>query len=246
MRRRLGYDALAHVHLGVYLAIALGFSHQLATGHEFVDQPVAVAYWWALYAATLAALIVFRVVLPVSRSLRHRLHVERVVPEAPGVVSLEIGGERLDRLAVRSGQYLHWRFLARGHWLHAASVLAVGGAGRPRAADHGQGARRPHRRARVAAAGHAGDRRGPERPADRGGAPAPAGGADRRRRGDRADPRAAGGHARRGGRDRGDLPRRPTPDALLFRDELDALADAAAPTLHYVVGARDGGALLVA
>jgi predicted ferric reductase len=127
VRRRLSYRAWHAVHVGAYVAIALGFSHQLATGHEFLGQPLARAYWWALYALTLAALVGFRVVLPVARSLRHRLRIERVVPEAPGVVSLEIGGVDLDRLRVLSGQSLHWRFLARGHWweTHPFSLSAA-------------------------------------------------------------------------------------------------------------------------
>jgi predicted ferric reductase len=127
VRRRLSYRAWHAVHVSTYVAIALAFSHQLATGHEFLRQPLARAYWWALYAATVAALVGFRVVLPVARSLRHRLRIERVVPEAPGVVSLEIGGVRLDRLRVLSGQSLHWRFLARGHWweTHPFSLSAA-------------------------------------------------------------------------------------------------------------------------
>jgi predicted ferric reductase len=127
VRRRLGYRTWHAVHVGVYLAVALAFAHQLATGQEFQHQPVARAYWWALYAATLAALVAVRVVLPVARSLRHDLRVERVVEEAPGVVSVEIGGRRLDRLPVLSGHFLHWRFLARGHWweTHPFSLSAA-------------------------------------------------------------------------------------------------------------------------
>jgi predicted ferric reductase len=127
VRRRLDYRVWHAVHISTYVAVALAFSHQLATGHEFLRQPVARAYWWALYAATLAALVAFRLVLPVDRSLRHGLRLERVVHEAPGVVSLEIGGERLDRLRVLSGQFLHWRFLARGHWweTHPFSLSAA-------------------------------------------------------------------------------------------------------------------------
>ena len=37
------------------------------------------------------ALVGLRVVLPVARSFRHRLRIERVLPEAPGIVSVEIG-----------------------------------------------------------------------------------------------------------------------------------------------------------
>jgi predicted ferric reductase len=127
VRRRLSYRVWHALHVSAYLAIALGFSHQLATGHEFQGQPVARAYWWALYAVAVAALVGLRIVLPVVRSLRHRLRIERVAPEAPGVVSIEIGGVRLDRFRVLSGQSLHWRFLARGHWweTHPFSLSAA-------------------------------------------------------------------------------------------------------------------------
>jgi len=127
VRRRLGPRTWHAIHLTVYAAVALAFAHQLATGHEFVDQPLATAYWWALYGATAAALIGLRVALPVVRSRRHDLRIERVVAEGPGVVSIEIGGERLERLRVRSGQFLHWRFLAPGQW-HRAHPLSLSAA----------------------------------------------------------------------------------------------------------------------
>jgi ferredoxin-NADP reductase len=41
------------------------------------------------------------------------------VEEAPGVVSLEIGGTGLDRLGARAGQFFTWRFLTRDHWWEA-------------------------------------------------------------------------------------------------------------------------------
>lgn len=118
-RRRLGHRAWHAVHLSVYAAVALAFAHQLATGQDFQHQPVVRAYWWALYGVTLAALLGARVVVPLVRSLRHDLRVASVVQEAPGVVSIGIGGRALDRLPVRSGHFLHWRFLARGHWREA-------------------------------------------------------------------------------------------------------------------------------
>ena len=116
VRRRLRYETWYFVHLYTYLGIALAFSHQIATGREFVGDPAARLYWQGLYVATLAAVVVFRLGLPVARNLRHRLRVERVIPEAPGVVSVEIGGAHLDRLEARAGQFFSWRFLTRDHW----------------------------------------------------------------------------------------------------------------------------------
>jgi ferredoxin-NADP reductase len=59
--------------------------------------------------------------------VRHRLRVDRVVQEAPGVVSIEIGGRDLDRLRALPGQSLRWRFLARGHW-HEAHPFSLSAA----------------------------------------------------------------------------------------------------------------------
>jgi predicted ferric reductase len=119
VRRRLRYETWYFVHLYAYLGVALAFSHQLATGSDFVGEPAARAYWYALYAVTLGSLVVFRLGLPLGRSAWHRLRVVRVVDEAPGVVSLEIGGVRLDRLKARTGQFFTWRFLTRDHWWEA-------------------------------------------------------------------------------------------------------------------------------
>jgi predicted ferric reductase len=118
-RRLLRYETWYFVHLYAYLGIALAFSHQLATGTDFVAQPAARAYWYALYGFTLGALLVFRLGLPVARSAWHRLRVERVIEEAPGVVSVEIGGVRLGRLKAQAGQFFSWRFLTRDRWWEA-------------------------------------------------------------------------------------------------------------------------------
>jgi predicted ferric reductase len=117
VRRRLRYETWYFVHLYAYLGVALAFSHQIATGSSFVGRPATQAYWYALYAVTLGALVVFRIGLPLWRS--QGLRVLRVIDEAPGVVSLEIGGRRLDRLRARAGQFFMWRFLTRRHWWEA-------------------------------------------------------------------------------------------------------------------------------
>lgn len=118
-RRRLRYETWYFVHLYAYLGVALAFSHQLATGTAFVGEPAARAYWYCLYGATLGALLTFRLAVPIARSLRHGLRVERVVEETPGVVSVEIGGVRLERLKARTGQFFTWRFLTRDRWWEA-------------------------------------------------------------------------------------------------------------------------------
>jgi predicted ferric reductase len=119
VRRRLRYETWHFIHLYSYLGIALAFSHQIATGHDFAGNPVAQVYWKALYVASLAALVGFRVVAPIVRGFYHRLRVVAVVDEGPGVVSVWIGGRRLQRLAARSGQFFLFRFLTRDRWWEA-------------------------------------------------------------------------------------------------------------------------------
>jgi ferredoxin-NADP reductase len=42
-----------------------------------------------------------------------------VSEEAPGVVSIELVGRRLERFPAEPGQYFRWRFLTRDHWMSA-------------------------------------------------------------------------------------------------------------------------------
>ena len=118
-RRRLSYETWYGLHLYAYLAIALGFLHQVFVGADFIHDPIAVGYWVALYVIAAAFIVVFRIGQPVWLSARHRLRVASVVAEAPGVYSVYVTGRDLDQLAVRSGQYFLWRFLTRDGWWRA-------------------------------------------------------------------------------------------------------------------------------
>jgi predicted ferric reductase len=115
-RRRLSYETWYGLHLYAYLAIALGFLHQLFVGADFIHDPIAVGYWVALYVVTVVLVLVFRIGQPMWLSARHRLRVSHIATEAPGVISIYVTGRDLDRLAVRSGQYFVWRFLTRDGW----------------------------------------------------------------------------------------------------------------------------------
>ena len=91
--------------------MGLALPHQVWTGADFIGNAWARAYWWTLYSAVAASVLVFRLGLPLRRSWRHRLTVARVVHEGPGVVSVHLAGRHLDRLGVRAGQFFLWRFI---------------------------------------------------------------------------------------------------------------------------------------
>lgn len=114
IRRRMHYETWYYLHLLTYAAVYLTFWHQLATGTEFVANPTARTVWYVLYAAVGALLVWYRVLAPVRLNLWHRMRVESVVDEAPGVVSVLISGRRLHRLGAQAGQFFRWRFLTKG------------------------------------------------------------------------------------------------------------------------------------
>lgn len=115
-RQRLSYETWYYLHFYTYLAVALAFSHQFATGAEFMDNLGARIAWGALYAGVAAAIVWYRFVTPVRHAARHRMYVSAVHREGPDVVSVVIGGRCLDELGAESGQFFRWRFLCRDLW----------------------------------------------------------------------------------------------------------------------------------
>jgi len=110
-RARLRYESWHLLHLYAYLGVGLALPHQLWTGKEFLTSTVATVFWWTLWAAAAASVLVWRVGQPLWRSLRHQLVVEQVRAENDRVTTVVMSGRMLHRLPVRAGQFLQWRFL---------------------------------------------------------------------------------------------------------------------------------------
>jgi predicted ferric reductase len=115
-RRRMRYETWYYLHFYTYLAVALAFSHQFATGADFMDNRPARVAWSALYLGVGAAIGWYRFAVPIRQALRHRLRVTAVSSEAPGVVSVLVSGTQVDELRAESGQFFRWRFLTRELW----------------------------------------------------------------------------------------------------------------------------------
>ena len=118
-RRRIRYESWHLLHLYAYLGVGLALPHQLWTGQQFMSSPARTVFWWTAWGVAAAAVLLFRVGLPLRVNLRHRLRVTSVVPEAGGIASVYLTGRRLDRLDVEAGQFLSWRFLGRRGWTRA-------------------------------------------------------------------------------------------------------------------------------
>ena len=120
-----------------------------------VRRPPGPRLWWtALWVGTLAVVVAARVLLPIWRSLRHRVRV--VVGHARGSRRRLRAAPRPPArpAARRRRSVLPVALPAPRAVVAGTSLLALGGAVARRAAHHGQGPRRPQLRARRAAARH--------------------------------------------------------------------------------------------
>jgi len=145
-RRRLRYESWHLLHLYAYLGVGLAVPHQIWTGSDFRSSALARGYWLSVYALAAGSVLVFRLGLPVWRTVRHGITVTAVVRESSDVVTVRMGGRGLDRLPARAGQYFVWRFLDGPGWSrgHPFSLSAAPRRGRVQitAKDHGDGSGR--------------------------------------------------------------------------------------------------------
>jgi predicted ferric reductase len=118
-RRRFRRETWYAIHLYAYLAVALGFAHQLAVGADFIDDELARAWWVALYLVVAACLVWWRIAEPIRFNRRHQLRVHAVQPEAAGISSIYITGRDLGLLDAQAGQFFLWRFLTGTGWAKA-------------------------------------------------------------------------------------------------------------------------------
>jgi predicted ferric reductase len=119
VRRRMGYEWWYYLHLTSYLVLLWGYGHQFAAGADLVRDGFGRRYWFSLYMFVIVAVFWGRLVEPLWLNLRHRFRVTAVVSEAPNMISIYVGGRRLDRLEAKAGQFFRWRFLTRRGWWQA-------------------------------------------------------------------------------------------------------------------------------
>jgi len=126
-RAKMSYETWWIIHIYTYIAIVVSFMHQVLNGQMFVGHPLNRLYWTFLYVAMAVCVIHYRFGIPLWRSLRLNLVVDKVVVEGPGVISVIMKGRNLHKLAAEGGQFFGWRFLTRGHFLmsHPYSLSAA-------------------------------------------------------------------------------------------------------------------------
>ena len=118
VRQRLSYEWWHFVHLLTYLAVALGFAHQLA-GPDLAGRRWLQVAWSLLYTYAFALVLRWRLLQPLFQLWRHRLRIEQVWQESADVISVLMSGHHLDELRAEPGQFFRWRFLTGKTWRSA-------------------------------------------------------------------------------------------------------------------------------
>ena len=118
VRQRLRYEYWHFIHLSMYLAIILAFSHQLNFGRDLAHG-WAATYWIFLTYAVFSVAIFYRFFLPVWHFWQYRFQVTKIEMETHDVRSIYISGKSLNRLKVEPGQFIIVRFLTKGFWWEA-------------------------------------------------------------------------------------------------------------------------------
>jgi predicted ferric reductase len=114
-RSKLPYELWHLIHLTAYLVLLLGYGHQVATGADLSGR-FAKVFWPGLTALVISSLVWGRLIEPIWLNARHRFEVAEVVSEGGNTFSIYIGGRNLDKLPAQAGQFMRWRFLTRNGW----------------------------------------------------------------------------------------------------------------------------------
>ncbi|MGC4174748.1 ferredoxin reductase family protein [Demequina sp.] len=119
VRRRWRYENWHTVHLLVYIAIILVVPHQFIEGSTFRSMGPAWWFWLVLYVVTVGCWLAFRVAKPLVYARRYAPVVSSVTTHGDGSTSVVVAGRGLGRLGAHPGQFMLWRFLAKGYWREA-------------------------------------------------------------------------------------------------------------------------------
>lgn len=114
-RKKLRYESWHLIHIYAYLGLVLTIPHEIWVGSDLFSGSWARFYWWVLNAGAMGAVLLYRLVMPLLKSLRSSLTVEKV--EITGAwTSITFKGKHLDKLKSEPGQFFVWRFLTKENW----------------------------------------------------------------------------------------------------------------------------------
>ncbi len=116
--RHWKYERWYFSHLFAYVAIFMGFGHQLELGGDFSQKFFAI-YWYALFVAFLLIFAYSRFLKPLNNLRLHQFRVSRVVKESENIYSIFITGRNIADFKFSGGQFAIFRFLDKNLFLEA-------------------------------------------------------------------------------------------------------------------------------
>ncbi|MEW6617333.1 MAG: ferric reductase-like transmembrane domain-containing protein [Patescibacteria group bacterium] len=119
IKKKLKYEWWYVMHLGMYVAIALAFGHQIENGGDFQNNTPFVVYWYVLYIFVFGNLLFYRFFTPLYNFWKHRFFVDRVVHENNECVSIYISGKHMEKFHLDPGQFFIFRFLHKNFFFDA-------------------------------------------------------------------------------------------------------------------------------
>jgi len=115
-RVRISYEIWYFLHLPLYIAVAIAFSHQINTGD--MASGGAMFYWFLINIVTVGIIIFYRFLRPIYLFFRHSFKIEKIVKENTNVYSVYIGGKNMAQYKFQSGQYANLIFLQKKMMFH--------------------------------------------------------------------------------------------------------------------------------
>lgn len=126
VRKKLRYETWHGIHFLTYLAVALAFGHQINTADVATHNPLH--YWLALNFLVFGLVLFYRWIKPLWQAWHFGFFVERIILEAPDVVSLYISGQSITNYKFQAGQFANLTFLSKKHFFtHPFSFSAAPG-----------------------------------------------------------------------------------------------------------------------
>lgn len=123
VRRRMSYETWLGIHVVGYMAVLLGFAHQITLGTDFsANTPVGHWWWIAVFSVAAAIVLWSRLGGLLGATLTGRATIARVTPVAPQTFAIEMraSGRRVRRAV--AGQFFLLRVLTGDLWWQAHPI----------------------------------------------------------------------------------------------------------------------------
>lgn len=121
IRRSMNYETWLGIHISGYLAVLLGFGHQITISSDF-SRGVGRWWWIGLFVATVAAIVWSRVGGLVTAFTGGRGTITRIVPAADDTAAIEVQVSGRKARHASAGQFFLLRVLTGDLWWQAHPI----------------------------------------------------------------------------------------------------------------------------